>query len=198
MQEKSAFLPFLSYLYTPTIVTITGNAGWSGGKVIAFEPVPFNIQVIKKQIDLNELNLFCRVESLAISNLEGKVSFVIPDRNANAHLTDLKAPHVKADGEIVEVNTITLDKYVANNPWPSLIKMDIEGAEVAALQGAYKLLSSPNAPKMLVSTHSESLDAEVQKILMSHGYEIIHLSGFKQMVYARRESHLGHSGLSPS
>ncbi len=75
-----------------------------------------------------------------------------------------------------------------NNPVPKLIKIDIEGAEVAALQGASELLGSPAAPVMLVSTHSPMLDVEVQRLLTGHGYKTIQLPGFTQMVYARRGS----------
>ena len=157
----------------------------SSGFVFAFDPVTLNSEVIKKQIALNDLGSFCKVEALAISNHEGKAPFVIPSRNANAHLVDIAAPNVQADGEIIEVKLTTLDQFVLNHPHPTLIKMDIEGAEVAALEGANQLLSGPEAPVMLVSTHSVELDARVKHILKKHGYGMINLSGFEQMVYAR-------------
>lgn len=155
------------------------------GQVIAFEPVPFNAQVIQKQIALNRLEGICRVEAAAISSQAGSVSLVIPDRNANAHLSNVIAPHLDAGGARVEVKTITLDQYVAGTIRPRLVKMDVEGAELMALQGAGELLSSPNAPVLLVSTHSPHLEEDVKKVLAGHGYKMINLPGFKQMVYAR-------------
>src|SRR3970040_1182759 len=61
----------------------------SQGRVIAFEPEPFNVQVIQKQIALNGLEKTCRVEAVAISSLAGLASLVVPARNANAHLAEV-------------------------------------------------------------------------------------------------------------
>lgn len=157
------------------------------GKVFAFEPVPFNATVIKKQIQLNGLQEYCVVKPLAVSNCSKTVLFTVPQRNANAHIASIDAPNVNADGEQIEVKTVTLDEFVQVHPFPTLIKMDIEGAEVVALEGAETLLSDSNAPIMLISTHSEQLDRNVKQLLSEYGYTIINLPGFEQMVYARPE-----------
>lgn len=86
-------------------------------------------------------------------------------------------------GEIIEVASVTLDVYVKAHPHPTLVKMDIEGAEVAALEGALELLYCRQAPRFLVSTHSSQLEHQVKDILRSAGYSINNLKGFAQMVY---------------
>lgn len=156
-----------------------------GGKVISFEPVPFNVRVIKEQINLNDLADRCIVEPMAISSTEGLLPFIMTERNANAHLRDVKAPNVLSDtGELIWVKTVTLDQYVIDHPRPTVIKMDIEGAEVEALKGARELLHSRDAPILLISTHSSSLESSVKTILREADYEIVNLEGFNQMVYA--------------
>jgi hypothetical protein len=72
----------------------------------------------------------------------------------------------------ITVNASTLDDFVVDHRRPDLIKMDIEGAEVMALEGATKLRSGANAPKWLIEVHSSEIDRQVRKILSDHGYSL--------------------------
>ena len=123
---------------------IAANKVGPDGLVIAFEPVPDNAATTNEQIKLNGLQAICRVVTSAITDTIGEVSLIIPKRIANAHLLDVPAPHVnEGRGKVIRVSSITLDSFVSDNPVPTLIKMDIEGAELKALMGAKKFLSSP-------------------------------------------------------
>src|SRR5262249_49724469 len=123
-----------------------------------------------EQINLNNIAGNCVVEQLAISDRCGIFRFIVPGRNANAHLEHLVAPHTSEDGDTILVKTVTLDEYVRRGPRPSLVKMDIEGAEVAALTGAAQLLHYAGAPKFLISTHSDELERQVKQLLQQNGY----------------------------
>ena len=161
---------------------IAANKVGPDGLVIAFEPVPDNAAIAKEQIELNGFQAICRVVTSAIMDTMGEVSLIIPKRIANAHLLDVPAPHVnEGRGKVIRVSSITLDSFVSNNPWPTLIKMDIEGAELKALMGAKKLLSSPQAPVFLITAHSEKLNREVRDILSNNLYEF---SDFPYMIHA--------------
>lgn len=143
------------------------------GKVVAFDPVPRNVSTVQEQVTLNHLLEWCVVESVAISSFNGPAQLTIPGRNANAHLTDVEAPHVHAtDNTIIDIQCITLDDYVTNHERPNLIKVDIEGAEVEALRGATKLMHSNNAPEWLITAHSTELAHEVIDLLKEAGYQI--------------------------
>ncbi len=54
---------------------------------------------------------------------------------------------------------------------PDLVKMDVEGNEVAALRGAQRLLSE-RKPHVIIETHSEDLDAGCRWLLEDHGYAV--------------------------
>jgi len=179
-----------------TFYDVGANAGYftlvgakavrPNGKVVAFDPVPVNVSTIKKQIEINNLNDCCVVEPVAISNSNGNFSFVVSKKNANSHLSDFQPSHlVGKEQETINVKAITLDDYIKQHPKPHLIKIDIEGAEVAALEGAKKLLSSQDAPVFLISVHSLNLEKQVKMILQDNHYELVNLQGFEQMVFAR-------------
>jgi FkbM family methyltransferase len=161
---------------------IAANNVGPTGLVIAFEPLPANTNTINQQIKLNGLQAICRVVTSAVMDTMGEVSLIIPKRIANAHLLDVPAPHVnEGRGKVIRVSSITLDSFVSDNPWPTLIKMDIEGAELKALMGAKELLSSPKAPVFLITAHSEKLNREVRDMLSNYLYEF---SNFPYMIHA--------------
>jgi hypothetical protein len=54
---------------------------------------------------------------------------------------------------------------------PDLVKMDVEGNEVAALRGAQRLLAE-RKPHVIIETHSEDLDAGCRWLLEDHGYDV--------------------------
>ncbi len=61
--------------------------------------------------------------------------FVVTERNANAHLRDVDTPNVQSDeGELIWVQTVTPDQHVRHHSLPTVIKMDIEWAEMEALK----------------------------------------------------------------
>lgn len=66
---------------------------------------------------------------------------------------------------------ITLDSACEKFFVPDFIKMDIEGAEVMALEGAANLLKN-HKPKMIIEVHGKDKEEGCLKILQSHGYEV--------------------------
>lgn len=65
---------------------------------------------------------------------------------------------------------MTLDAVAAQTFTPDFIKMDIEWAELDALQGAQRILST-RKPGLIVETHSKELEAGCIDLLRGHGYE---------------------------
>jgi FkbM family methyltransferase len=138
----------------------------SSGRVFSFEPLPANIELIEHNIALNN---FSNVTQLpfAVGPGSGHASFTLGFDNTRGGLTD---QHVEpGTNGTIEVEVRSLDGLIAEGvvPPPDMIKMDIEGAEVAALNGALSTLDE-HKPRLLIEIHGTG--AELEPLLESHGY----------------------------
>jgi hypothetical protein len=74
------------------------------------------------------------------------------------------------------VPTVTVDIITQKlNFYPDVMKIDVEGGEFKVLQGARQTLEK-GRPKVLLSTHSNELDARCVKFLEELGYTLDVLS----------------------
>ncbi len=116
------------------------------GQVVAFEPDPDNCLLLEQNVQANGYtNVTVRRE--AVADYSGRAPLFLSDANPGDHsLTD-------ADGrrDSVDVDVVTLDSALAHlGGRVHWIKMDIQGAELAALRGMRSLLQS--CPELTVVT----------------------------------------------
>jgi hypothetical protein len=64
--------------------------------------------------------------------------------------------------------TVSLDWLLERFPAPTVLKIDIEGAEALALRGARRLLAEAR-PRMLLEVYEDNAE-EVGALLREHGY----------------------------
>ena len=133
------------------------------GQVFAFEPLPENIKYLEKHVKLNDCQNVM-IQSAAICDHCGVMRFEDAGCRATAHLSS---------NGVLEVKTYSLDEfiYVLNNPIPDIIKIDVEGAEYAVLQGARKLLTT-NPPIIFLATHSSEIHAACCQLLNAVHYRL--------------------------
>lgn len=136
------------------------------GSVYAFEPLPRNLDHLRRHLALNDVRNV-HVVPLAVSDRAGTARFAIGESPAMGGL----ATH----GDF-EVQTTTLDEMSATIPAPAFIKMDIEGGEHAALRGAASLLRDA-APVILLSTHGYEQHELCTTLLRAAGYQLEMLVG---------------------
>ncbi len=154
------------------------------GRVDSFEAFPPTVEKLKINVELNKMN-WIRVNSVAVSDSNSKMWFVPPSNKVTnnisflnecsgvGYLTDSFEPGA------IEVSTINLDDYYTSHKIEkvSLIKIDIEGAEVSALKGAKNLILKDkpviaiefNRPTALRANSSVE---ELNEILISYGYKL--------------------------
>ena len=142
------------------------------GRVLVFEPRPLNLSYIRHHIKINaikNINLF----DVAVSNISGDAGFESRTGTGTGHLSSEGNLHVK---------TVVLDEFVfeESHPLPDFLKIDIEGGEINALNGARKLLTKAR-PKLLIATHGKKENSFVLELLeqYKYGYEILNPDAIK-------------------
>lgn len=132
-----------------------------GGRVIAFEPLPRNLCYLKAHLALNGVTNVSVVEA-AVSDVNGEVCFDEGPGHSMAHIAaagSLKVASVRLDEMI----------FASDVPPPSVLKVDVEGAEACVLSGALGVLSKYH-PAVFVASHCRELHRECSVILRSLGY----------------------------
>jgi FkbM family methyltransferase len=126
------------------------------GRVYAFEPSPKSVACLRR---VAELNGFANVEVVprAVWRSTGIVEFSSGPGGA-ALVSDHVAEVLSslAGGSRFRVPAVSLDQFVfgQGHPAPDLVKLDVEGSETAALQGAERLLRE-RRPLLLVEVHGD-------------------------------------------
>lgn len=140
---------------------------------VAFEPDPSYRRRLEVNAALNP-SIQVDVEPIAVSAYDGDVVlFTDGDDGISPSLVD------QGGRGKVTVAARSLDSLLTEGrlKMPSVIKFDIEGAEILALRGAERLLSSAHKPRMLfIEIHDTLLrgfgssSEEVQSLLTRYGY----------------------------
>jgi FkbM family methyltransferase len=120
---------------------------WVGdtGRVIAVEPMPENLSILRRNIELNGLTNVTVVEKAAGS--VGGQLFMAADSNGSVRT---------AGKNSVEVESITLDQLSKDlDITPDFIKIDVEGFEYQILEGCTSILST--IPAVFVEVHTLTL-----------------------------------------
>ena len=116
------------------------------GKVYAFEPEPINYSLLLKNIELNGYDNIVAVQK-AVSNVTGKVRLFLDSKDTGAHT--IYQPGNKR--EFIEVESVALDEFFKDKEHQiNVIKMDIEGAEMAALSGMGRIIRENKNLKIFV------------------------------------------------
>lgn len=108
------------------------------GKVFSFEPNPFTLTRIKRDLDVNGCSNVKIIPKAVWSESSKLLPFYCEDSyDAAASRLLWELPNSKQ----VQVESISLDDFCAEQKIiPDVIKLDVEGVEYQALQGAAHLL----------------------------------------------------------
>lgn len=136
------------------------------GQVFAFEPLPTNQERLRRNLELNP-GLPVQLIPAAAAENSGRGIFALHGSDDMGRL--------QMDGgsaaETIEVETIALDDFGKTHPAPSLIKIDVEGAEVFALQGMPTLLRTAK-PILFIEIHGYEAGNACWQLLEQAGYEM--------------------------
>lgn len=148
--------------YTLIFAKLVGDKG----KVIAFEPEPKNFEILKKNIEINNLTNVV-VEQKIISNINGKRKLFLADTGIVGHHTN----PLKNSTNFIEIDSTTLDDYLAKDSLSdkiNFIKIDVEGGELQVLEGSKKILEKNKDLKIFTEFNRENIkeyDSSPEKML---------------------------------
>jgi FkbM family methyltransferase len=143
-----------------------------GKQVVAFEPIPRNIQFLSRTVAINQLDNVT-IMPCAVSSSSRLVKFAGGINWAEGKISE--------DGSQPAV-AISCDDFVRTyETIPEIIKIDVEGAELDVLHGAQVTLTT-HRPVLLLSTHSNDLRDQCFELLREYGY-----TGFMNIGEERRD-----------
>ncbi|MBN1439739.1 MAG: FkbM family methyltransferase [Anaerolineales bacterium] len=153
------------------------------GRVFAFEPLPRNLEFLRRHLALNQAGNVT-VVGAAVSDRGGTVRF--------AEDASTSRGRIGPEGGF-EVCAVALDEWIESGrlPVPDLLKIDIEGAEFLALQGMEKTLSQSHPP-IFLSTHSGKIHKACLDFLAALGYRVFPTDG--RPLEKSRELWAAHTG----
>ena len=153
-----------------TVIDVGAHAGYytllasilagDSGSVWAFEPDPINARFLRDHMNVNHRRNV-HVEQLAVSDARGSARF--------RHGTGSGTGRLDRDGDL-DVGTVRLDDFcLEHSIKPSALKIDVEGGELAVLDGAADVIEATR-PVIFLSTHSRAGHAECLRRLRAIGY----------------------------
>ncbi len=158
------------------IGTFSLFAAANGYDVISVEASPRNAALLNASMRRNHFDNMKIVSAAVSDHLGSLVFYEDGPRGAVAN-------PVMRDYRIVPVPSVTVDSILSDFGLDhvDLIKMDVEGSEVAAVHGMRGLLSNPNAPSLLFESNGHTLNffgltpRDLISALETFGYHCFHL-----------------------
>jgi FkbM family methyltransferase len=166
-----------------SIGAFSSYAAGRGLQVFAFEPESANFALLNKNIYLN--NRFSRsinAFNVALSNVTQLSTIFVQKYEAGRHNKILGKPINVGEKDTFEAEFSqtciceTMDSFIAryNLPIPHSLKIDVDGSELAVIEGAMKSLSDERLQKIFIELDDNYKEKNlVIKLLKSSGFNAI-------------------------
>jgi FkbM family methyltransferase len=110
------------------------------GRVLAFEPLPANIELFRQNMEINGITNV-QLREVAASDSTGHAVIRVAENLSTASLVWHRN---NPSATQLEVETVAIDELVEASEcgYPKFVKIDVEGAEGAVLQGMSRTIAS--------------------------------------------------------
>ena len=126
-----------------------------GGRVLAFEPTPRSAALARRHLEYNAVADRVELLAVAVSDRPGRADFF---EYAEPYVNSLvSAPDAAAAPARRDVEVVTIDDVCGRIGFvPTLIRMDVQGAEIHALRGARETIRKAGARlRVVVEMHPQ-------------------------------------------
>lgn len=185
--EPEALAAFLFLLHKDDVVwdigasvgLFTVHAAERVRQIVSFEPDPSTLVRLRENVTLNGLDDKVLCHGMALGAEKGTLTLATDGLSGNAPTLSDKGGGGHKNR--VEVAVETIDGLIGSGePVPTVMKIDIEGAEILALRGARNLLNGPCRPRLLFLElhptflpHFGSNANEVLTRISNSGYTVV-------------------------
>jgi FkbM family methyltransferase len=150
--------------YTILACAVVGACGY------AFEPVPSTYMRLIENVRLNNLEGRVTCLNVGVGSEEGEVSFT-SDMDTTNHVV---ASREQSDN-VINVRICALDDALRNKS-PALLKLDVEGYETPALQGAQETLKKPSLHSIIMELNGSGSrygfnESRILEMMFDHGFK---------------------------
>lgn len=149
----------------------------SGGQVIAIEPSPSNVELLRRNLAHNDVENV-EVREGAISDYPGERQFHLSTQSNLNTFHDVGSGAVHLAGESIPVKVSTVPALAEEFGAPDLLRMDVEGHEVEVIRGMLAdIKAGKMRPQIIFETHLSRYSADhsfepVLRELFDAGYEV--------------------------
>lgn len=179
--EPEAVATFMKFVKPDGVVFDIGSglgfyallAGRAGANVVTFEPDPENARSIIRHLEINHLEERIRVVQQAAFSCNGWLTLERSD-GMSAHQNAKVRADLAETAADARVACTTLDDFIASNPQPSVVKIDVEGAESEVLKGADQLFRT-HRPVLVCEVHDDANARFAQEWLRKRNYSCLWL-----------------------
>ena len=142
------------------------------GQVIAFEPLPANFSRLQVNLGLNPEGQRIRPVEAAVGSRSSRSLFLLHASGGMGKLDGSSGRQFEY-ADSLEVQVVCLDDwvYLTGEAAPALVKIDIEGGEVQALEGMARLLREAR-PHVLIELHGPEAAGGSRQRLLAAQYRL--------------------------
>ena len=164
------------------VIDVGANVGFyavaaaqRGGRVVAFEPDPTAVRALRRHIRLNRVRAHIDVVPALVGADDGAGVLAQRERSFVSSAATL---YLSAETSYRVVPRVSLDSALAEHAAVAVLKIDVEGYELAVLRGARKLLAEKRPRLIMVEVHPWELSTvgasleEVAHELAEAGYQV--------------------------
>jgi FkbM family methyltransferase len=126
------------------------SSGVCGATTIAIEPSPSTIESLFENISLNGISDYVKVKAVAVGNENTSVRFT-KNLNAINHVISQN----DSNPDSIDIPVEKLDD-ITKNYEPILLKIDIEGYEMKAIEGSHNLLQKNSLKAIIIELNGLS------------------------------------------
>lgn len=147
-----------------------------GAKVIAFEPAPQNIYKLNKNIFLNGLNKDIMIMPFVLTKNNCVIQSIMTARDRDFGSSHTFSSQEQLSDSLLKQTFVAMELdtciKVFSLSEPTMIKIDVDGAEIEVLKGAKTLLASPKLKSILIEIDDKNTEI-AKSILEDAGFKII-------------------------